>query len=443
MKHFLLFCGIICPVVFIPGCGIFSSFTDTTEYTSADPYISDETKEKATPEETSGVVDPSSKDEPEIKLTGTYLGIKDYGYVNKDNVDDFGYRFNTDGNETVYKIADSASNGFYLQNQLKEGYIYDISAKNGFLNSVSQKATDKDIQIDTLVNGIPGEKTLKNFLTTALMPVGKTLYIYGGGWNWQDNGASDQARSIGISEDWIKFFSSKDAKYTYKDKDGKAENADASTSFYPYGGFNEYYYAGLDCSGYLGWTLYNTFETENGKEGYVFPSTENSKRLADRGWGSFRRIVPDTWHRDSDSVHPGDIISIKGHVWISLGTCKDGSVIMAHSSPSVSREGPPGGGVQLAALGDNSDCKAYHIAKEYMSKYYPEWYLRYEADLRKPEVYFDFSDERAGIFSWHTDGQNGGLTDPDGIKDMDPEKLLHLLYGEKSAGKHFKHKKHS
>ena len=110
------------------------------------------------------------------------------------------------------------------------------------------------------VTGTPGEHTLKNFLATALEPVGTTLYIYGGGWNWQDNGSSIQATTIGISPDWVRFFIEQDEDFTYRAKDG---------GFYPYGGFNEYYYAGLDCSGYLGWVVYNTLNDKSGGEGYV------------------------------------------------------------------------------------------------------------------------------------------------------------------------------
>ena len=33
------------------------------------------------------------------------------------------------------------------------------------------------------------EKTLENLLKTALLPIGKTMYIYGGGWNEKDTGA--------------------------------------------------------------------------------------------------------------------------------------------------------------------------------------------------------------------------------------------------------------
>ena len=56
------------------------------------------------------------------------------------------------------------------------------------------------------VIAIPGEKTLKNFLTTALQPVGTTLYIYGGSWDWQDEGSSLQATTIGIPQSWIDFY---------------------------------------------------------------------------------------------------------------------------------------------------------------------------------------------------------------------------------------------
>ncbi len=367
------------------------------------------------------------------EIQAVYLGVKDYGApeTTRDNYLNFKYRFDVGGKEEVFAIDDPAEADYAIQNQLKEGYTFDVTLKGDRIVSVAEKKQDDSAVWEPVVKGTPGEKTLKNFIKTALMPVGNTLYIYGGGWAWQDDVASMQARSIGVSGDWKRFFDSQDASYTYKDKDNKEENKNAATSYYPYGEFIEYYYAGLDCSGYLGWTLYNTFETENGKEGYVFPSTQNSKRLADRGWGEIRRTIPNTGVRDDTSVHPGDIISIKGHVWISLGTCNDGSILMAHSSPSLSRGGQPGGGVQIAAIGESKDCGAYKLAQKFMSEYYPEWYERYEADLKKSAVYFDMSNEQAGIFTWNTTGENGGLTDPDGVKDMDPKVLLNVIYKDK------------
>lgn len=434
MKQMLPALGIVFVSFGLSGCGLFSSLTGTTEEITDPARI--ETTE--TPEDSKNTGETSETKESEPvetttedavkEMTGVYLGVQDYGYVNIADVDDFGYRFSIDGEDSVYKISDSKENDYVLQNRLKEGYDFDINVVDGYLVDLSQKGAEDDVSTDTPVTGTPGERTLKNFLTTALMPVGQTLYIYGGGWNWQDEFASVQATTIGVSDDWFRFFGSQDATFTYKDRDGNAANADPATSYYPYGKFIEYYYAGLDCSGYLGWTLYNTFETEDGKEGYVFPSTENSKRLADRGWGEFRRVVPSGWQRDDSSVHPGDIVSIKGHVWISLGTCKDGSVVIAHSSPSFSREGQPGGGVQIAALGADKDCQAYRLADKFMTEYYPEWHERYATDLKSHSIYFDFQDERAGIFSWNTDGSNGGLTDPDDIRNMDPKRVLNMIY---------------
>ena len=258
-----------------------------------------------------------------------------------------------------------------------------------------------------------------------MMPVGTTLYIYGGGWNWQDDGSAVQTRTIGVSPDWIRFFEGQDENFTYKGKDGDEENVDASASYYPFGGYNEYYYAGLDCSGYVGWVIYNTFETENGKEGYVGGATGFAKRLADLGLG--------TWTQDvagpAAVFLPGDIMSLNGHVWISLGTCDDGSVVILHSTPSYSRTGQPGGGVQIGAVGQDESCEAYILADHYMSEYFPKWYGRYPAALKKPENYFHFEGEKAGLFRWNT-GEGGRLSDPAGVQKMQPKEALGLLFGE-------------
>ena len=62
-----------------------------------------------------------------------------------------------------------------------------------------------------------------------------------------------------------------------------------------------------------------------------------------------------------------------------------------------------------------------------MSKYCPEWYARYPVKLADPEVYFSFTDEDAGKFSWDTHGAFG---DPEGVTDMSPEQALALVFGE-------------
>ena len=63
------------------------------------------------------------------------------------------------------------------------------------------------------VRYIPGHRTLRNFLAAALAPVGTTLYVYGGGWNRQDTGASAQAVTIGQPAPWRAFFLRQDERY--------------------------------------------------------------------------------------------------------------------------------------------------------------------------------------------------------------------------------------
>ena len=350
--------------------------------------------------------------------TAKYLGVVNYGApeTNRDNKDNFRYRFLADGAEEVFAIdngqADSEGKYEYpVQNRLKEGYLYTIITDG----STVKKAVEFwhiDKAYEPPVKGTPGVRTLKNFLKTAVEPVGTTLYIFGGGWDWQDEGSSVQARTLGVAPEWVKFFNDHDADFSYRTDDAK-------TTYYPYGEYNEYYYAGLDCSGYAGWAVYNTFEKENGRDGYVVASTKFAQSLADKGWG--------VRTQNRENVKPGDIVSIKGHVWISLGTCDDGSVVILHSTPSASRTGQPGGGVQIGAVGRDSSCEAVQLAEKYMSRYYPKWYERYGVPLNSPDVYFSFGADTAGVFSWDTAA--GGLSDPEGIQGMKPAEVLREIFG--------------
>ena len=124
-------------------------------------------------------------------------------------------------------------------------------------------------------------------------------------------------------------------------------------------------------------------------------------------------------------MKPGDIMSMNGHVWISLGTCADGSVVILHSTPSKSHTGQPGGGVQISAVGADESCEAYRIAERYMTEHYPQWSARYPVTLCDPARYFTFEGENAGRFTWSADG----LTDPDHLQDMTPEEVLTFLFG--------------
>ena len=63
------------------------------------------------------------------------------------------------------------------------------------------------------------KKTLENLLKTALLPIGKTMYIYGGGWNENDTGAGIEAMTLGIDPKWAEFAQKQDSSYNFKDYD--------------------------------------------------------------------------------------------------------------------------------------------------------------------------------------------------------------------------------
>ena len=350
----------------------------------------------------------------------------------------------------------------------KDAELYDITSKAGGatvqdikFNELKQDETvrivvDSDDHVTKLfrmfiaedytapVSGVPGKLTLKNFLATAMEPVGTALYVYGGTWDWQDVNSSNQSMTIGLSQSWIDFFQSQDANYTYKN------SANPSESYYPHNAWNQYYYAGIDCSGYVGWSVYNLMNTENStvadNKGYVMSATKQAGVFAsNEGWGTMDMgdvLMDETtgkpWvDEDGDGrriyegheFKPGDIFSMNGHVWISLGTCKDGSIVFMHSTPNTTN----GAGVQISAIGPNKNCEAYKLANQYMNKYFPQWSERYGDQVlcltfdSYTKVYGDY----AGKFSWNL--KNGVISDPDGYADMTPAEILADLFHENTG----------
>ena len=425
-----------------------------------------------------------------------YLGVKGYGdrNTNWDHKPTFQHQFFVDGDVRTFTVNDEKD--YSLQNQLMEGYVYDIDVTANEVTDVELKdkghanvvmgevtAIGKDtITVDgkTLntadsktyeitskaggssvkaasvkvgdsvkvmvngdqaktvyktfvaeeykapVSGTPGEKTLKNFLATALTPVGTSLYVYGGSWDWQDVNSSNQSMTIGLSQSWIDFFQSQDANYTYK------YNDDHSESYYPHEQWNQYYYGGIDCSAFVGWSVYNTMHTTNGSvangdKGYVMSATQQAKNFAEvQKWGTWEQKSP----FKPEDFKTGDIFSMNGHVWICLGKCEDGSLVILHSTPSDSINGQGGGGVQINGVGDSENCQAVKLAEEYMSKYYPQWWKRYHKVYKNFDDYTEYSGSAAGKFSWTL---GGTLTDPDGYANMSADEILADLFHENTG----------
>ena len=136
-------------------------------------------------------------------------------------------------------------------------------------------------------------RSLTDFLRTAMEPVGSTMYIWGGGWNSEDNGSGEDAKIIGVNPNWKKFFISQGSDYDYKEHRYEHGN-------------------GLDCSGYVGWVMYNIFENKSGAGlNYVTNAENQGKLFAEMGLGEYSE--------EFSGVKPGDIMTSNDHVYIVIG----------------------------------------------------------------------------------------------------------------------------
>ncbi|MBQ9990942.1 MAG: hypothetical protein IJP31_08375 [Lachnospiraceae bacterium] len=281
-----------------------------------------------------------------------------------------------------------------------------------------------------LSSGLSGGKSEKNvadrsvarLLLLAREPLGQTMYIWGGGWNEEDGGAGREARTLGLSPVWKKYADQQDETYDYRKTRFQVHN-------------------GLDCSGYMGWVVYNLMETKSGEPGYVISSTEMAADFAERGFGEFTKAG------EVKDWKAGDIMSMEGHVWMALGSCEDGSVVLIHSSPpgvrlcgtrlpenqsqtedqSLSEGQSQTEGQSLSenqrmpegrSLPKNQS-QAERLAEKYMKNNYPDWYKRY------PEA---GSDYRYLTDSSRMRWSNEVLSDAEGLREMDAEEVLEWMF---------------
>lgn len=259
-----------------------------------------------------------------------------------------------------------------------------LTAGLGLSLFLNRTVNENVSQRDTVAEN---DKTMQEFLKIAMEPVGQTMYVWGGGWNEEDTGAGIEATTLGLSSQWKIFFEQQSSNYDYQ------------TTLYQI-------HDGLDCSGYVGWVIYNLMESESCQSGYVMKSQEMASTYASYGWGTFTPYSEVTDHK------PGDIFSNEGHVYISLGTCDDGSVLLVHSSPP---------GVRLCGtlLASGESSKAVELASSIMSTHYPEWFEKYpscEVDLS----YLTNYDQ----FQWNADT----LSDAQFIQNLSAEEIADLLW---------------
>ena len=154
-------------------------------------------------------------------------------------------------------------------------------------------------------------RTIKNFLANALKPVGQTLYVWGGGHIWSD------ATRKGVSSKWKQWYDNNSSSYNYRNYMDLSESTEQK---------------GLDCSGYVGWSVYQIMQSKSGGVNYTTVS--------------------------------GDIGYNDGHTWMVLGQCADKSVVILHCTPNA--------GVQISGTptpNGTYGSQAIKLAETYMAKY--------------------------------------------------------------------------
>ena len=220
-----------------------------------------------------------------------------------------------------------------------------------------------------------GTNTIRNLLRTALVPCGRTLYQWGGG-------HGPDANQAGMPQRWVDYFETH-----------STETWEPDYSYISY-------WNGVDCSGYSSWVVANTTGNYGGS---ALLAQNVAQAYAARGWTSM-------YGKDNKTFRPGDFVSVLyGHIWISLGQCSDGSVLLIHSSSN---------GIQLSGTGG----KSMELADHYMRKYFPYW----------PYGVINYGwllDEPSYTARWLTNG-SGLLTDPDGMQKMSAEQVMKLLLGD-------------
>ena len=167
-------------------------------------------------------------------------------------------------------------------------YTFD---SDGYLISSQDNDEQPDISTPT------SQRTVKNYLLGALQPVGRTLYMWGGGHGWSD------ATRKGISTKWTSFYNSQNSSYNYKNYNDLSEANRAK---------------GLDCSGYVGWSTYQVMQSKSGVgSGYTVVSGEIGGLYKSKGWGNIynQNYLSNTGYK----LYPGDIGYDANHTWIILG----------------------------------------------------------------------------------------------------------------------------
>ena len=295
-------------------------------------------------------------------------------------------KFQNIKDETYYFYSGSGKMATGWVENKKKGIKYYFDEETGIMatgtvtiDKTKHMFGDDGIYIGPYSDGTPdgpsnNKKTIKNYLLGALQPVGRALYVWGGGWT--------DSTLKGVSQQWVDFYNSQSSSYSFGNTSVRKN--------------------GLDCSGFVGWAAYQVMHTKSGVgSGYTVVSGDVGYSYQNRGWGSVYSSKPAT-------LKAGDIGFNGDHVWIVIGQCSDGSVVLVHSTNDA--------GCQIAGTGYGS--QAHALAQKYMSRY---------SGYKKYNYYTSVGSGYANSYSYFRWNRET-LADPDGYTDMTADKILADLF---------------
>ncbi len=283
-------------------------------------------------------------------------------------------------------IAANKNGLWYLRRgRVDFGYNGTVSYNGRTYQVTRGKAVEKTSKQTTVAD-------LDLFLQNAVKPAGNTLYVWGGGWGL----ANSRSGSAGVLPRWKTYFEKNRKGYSYRPAQEKWYAGDRSMLL-----------DGLDCSGYVGWAVFNGVTKNRNASGYVTSSTEMASALA--GWGFGTASQSNT----SSRFLPGDIVSRSGHVYLCLGTCSDGSILLLHSTPN--------GGVQVSGTAKNGKhTVATKLAIEFMKNHYGKWWESFGAENHQA---MNDSYKNGTKFTWDM----SKTADSAGLRKMSGEQVLKYL----------------
>ena len=301
-----------------------------------------------------------------------------------------GWLTDTDGHRYYFSENGVMQRGWIKLNKKRYYLDEDGILQTGTLTIDGKKYTFDSNGILLITPESNGSKTIKNYLAGALLPVGKALYVWGGGWN-------DSTRK-GLSPTMTAFYNSQTADYNYNNyRDLSTENRAK----------------GFDCSGFVGWAAYQVMQTKSGVgSGYTVVSGEVGSTYKARGWGSI--LTQSDLSKSDWTFKPGDIGYNEGHVWIVLGQCSDKSLVIVHSTPNA--------GVQIAGTptpNGTYGSQAIALAQKYMSRY--PGYAKYGSAYHTSSGNYS---RNGNYFRWN----RNTLSDPDGYLSKTADQILADLF---------------